>query len=111
MYLAMVAEWFAPAAAVNLYCHSDAVRQPTPPGDLRGTHEMMIYAAILLAPCLADVFAKGFLHRHLQSPAFDVLLLKNTCASCNLDHNVINSMLVVSTMRNIDLGSKAANTG
>jgi hypothetical protein len=77
MYLAMVAERFAPAAAVNLYCQSDAVQQPTPPGDLRGTHEMMIYAAILLAPCLADVFAKGFLHWHHHSPAFDVLLLKH----------------------------------
>lgn len=75
--LAMVAESFAPAAAVNLYCHSDAVQQPTPPGDLRETHEMMVYAVILLAPCLADVFAKGFLHWHHHCPAFDVLLLKH----------------------------------
>ncbi len=52
LYLAAVAEGFAPTAAANLYCHGDAGQQSTPHGDLRGTHEMMVYAAILLAPLL-----------------------------------------------------------
>ncbi len=59
LYLAAVAERFAPTAAANLYCHSDAGQQSTPHGDLIGTHEMMVYAAILLAPLLVWCLCKG----------------------------------------------------